>query len=295
VPHDDWLTTQFEVSRPRLRSLAYRMLGSHDEADDAVQETWIRLDRSDPASVENLQGWLTTVVARICLDRLRSRSSRPEDSAGAPPDHVTATTAGPGDGNGDPADDVVMAESIGAALSVLLDRLSPAERVAFVLHDVFAVPFGAVGQILDRSPDAARQLASRARRRVQGSTTARTVDLVRHREIVDAFLRATQHGDFDALVRLLDPEVELRPDAAALQMGALREMRGAAEVAAALSGGAKAAQRAIVEGLAALVWAPGGHTRGVIEFTIVDERIATIAVTGDADRIAELDIVVIDT
>ena len=287
---EEWLTTQFEASRPRLRAVAYRMLGSDAEADDAVQETWLRLDRTDSDEIDNLGGWLTTVVARVCLDRLRARRSRREEAVGAqPPDR-------PGDPAHatDPAEDAVVAESVGAALLVVLDSLAPAERVAFVLHDVFAVPFDTVAEVLGRSPDAARQLASRGRRRLQGSTRTAELDLVRQRELVDAFLRAARGGDFETLVQLLDPDVELRPDAAAVGMGSLRDVRGAANVAGALSGGAQGARLAIVDGLAALVWAPGGATRGVIEFEVRDDRIVAISVTGDAERIAELEIVLVD-
>ena len=187
-----------------------------------------------------------------------------------------------------------MAESVGAALLIVLDSLAPAERVAFVLHDVFAVPFDEIAAVVDRSPDAARQLASRARRRVQGTVPTGDLDLVRQRDVVDAFLRAARGGDFEALLRLLDPDVVLRPDAAAVRMGSLRETSGADAVAAALSGGARAAQLAIVDGVAALVWAPGGQTRGVIEFTLVDDRIVAINVTGDSERIRSLDIVTLD-
>jgi RNA polymerase sigma factor (sigma-70 family) len=282
---DDWVLEQFEASRPRLHAVAHRMLGSHADADDAVQETWLRLSGTDADRVDNLGGWLTTVIARICLDRLRSRQSRREHAVDVPPDRV--------DDVDDPADDVVMAESLGAALMVVLDSLAPAERVAFVLHDVFAVPFDDIGEIVGRSPEAARQLASRARRRVQGSPPTAGLDLERQREVVDSFLRAARGGDFETLVRILDPQVVMRPDAAAMRMGSLRETRGAEQVAAMLSGGAKAAQLAIVDGLAGLVWAPAGRMRGVIQF-VVDERIVAIEVIGDADRLAQLDIVTLD-
>lgn len=188
-----------------------------------------------------------------------------------------------------------MAESVGAALMVVLDALTPAERVAFVLHDVFAVPFDEISEVLGRSPEAVRQLASRARRRVRGTSPRDDLHLVRQRDVVDAFLRAAQGGHFDSLVRLLHPDVVARPDAAALRMGSLRETRGATAVATMLSGGAQAAQLAIVDGVAGLVWAPGGRTRGVIEFTVEDGRIVAIDVTGDAERIGRLDIVTIDT
>jgi RNA polymerase sigma-70 factor (ECF subfamily) len=283
----DRVTAQFEENRPRLRAIAYRMLGSRTEAEDAVQEAWLRLGGTDPARIDNLGGWLTTVTARVCLDRLRSRRSRREDVIGMRPSDRFAEDA---DG---PEDEALMAESVGAALLVVLDALAPAERVAFVLHDVFAVPFDEISAIVDRSPDAVRQLASRARRRLQGSAPVAGVDLVRHREIVDAFLRAARGGDFEALMQLLDPDVVLQPDAAAERMGSLLLTRGAAQVATALSGGAQAARLAIVDGVAGLVWAPRGETRGVIEFTITNGRIVAINVTGDTDRIRGLDIVVL--
>jgi RNA polymerase sigma-70 factor (ECF subfamily) len=287
---DDWVTVQFEDSRPRLEAVAYRMLGSHAEAEEAVQEAWIRLRRTDPAAIENFGGFLTTVIGRVCLDRLRSRRARPEDPTDALPHHRD-TRAHEED---DPASEVVLAESVGAALLMVLDLLSPAERVAFVLHDVFAVPFDDVAEVLGRSPDATRQLASRARRRLQGSRPTAGLDLVRQRAVVDAFLRAARGGDFDTLLQLLDPDVVLVPDAAALQMGSLREMRGAFDVATALSGGALGARLAIVDGLTGFVWAPGGHTRGVVEFTVDDGRIVAINVTGDPRRIAALDLVLLD-
>jgi RNA polymerase sigma factor (sigma-70 family) len=286
---DDWLTARFEESRPRLHALAYRMLGSHAEAEDAVQETWIRLRRTDPAGIENVGGLLTTVVGRVCLDRLRARRARPEDPVDGD------GTSGTADGDAvDPVDEALLAESVGAALMVVLDRLGPAERVAFVLHDVFAVPFDEIAEILGRTSDSSRQLASRARRRLQGAAPTAGLDLVRQRDVVDAFLRAARGGDFDALVQLLDPDVVLRPDTAAVSMGSLRETHGAEAVATALSGGARGAALAIVDGMAAFVWAPGGAIRGVVQFTLRDDRIVAIDVTGDADRLAELDIVTID-
>jgi len=286
---DDWLTAQFEESRPRLHALAFRMLGSHAEADDAVQETWLRLRRNDPAAIENVGGLLTTVVGRVCLDRLRARRARPED----PVDDLVTSGAPDADPAADPVDEAILAESVGTALMVVLERLGPAERVAFVLHDVFAVPFDDVAEILGRSPDASRQLASRARRRLQGSAPDGRLDLVRQRTVVDAFLRAARGGDFEGLLQLLDPDVVLVPDAAAVAMGSLREMRGAEAVATALSGGASNATLAIVDGVAAFVWAPGGQVRGVVRFTLRDERIVAIDVTGDGELIRTLDIVTI--
>jgi RNA polymerase sigma-70 factor (ECF subfamily) len=286
----DWLTGQFEASRPRLRAVAYRMLGSHTEAEDAVQEAWLRLNRADRAGVENLGGWLTTVTARICLDTLRSRRSRREEPAGAQPPEPTVRVAG----DDDPESQALMGDSVGSALLVVLDLLAPAERVAFVLHDVFGVPFGEIGDIVGRTPEAARQLASRARRRVRGTDAGTGADPARQRQVVVAFLAAARSGDFEGLVALLDPEVVLRPDAAALRMGSLQETHGAAEVATALSGGARAARVALVDGMAGLVWAPGGRTRGVIAFTIVDGRIVQIDVTGDPEHLRDFDIVLVD-
>jgi RNA polymerase sigma-70 factor (ECF subfamily) len=288
---DDLITAQFEANRPRLRAVAYRMLGSRAEADDAVQDAWLRLDRAGAADIDNLGGWLTTVVARLCLDRLRSRQSRREDAI----DLTGPRSADePAADAPDPADEAAMADSIGAALLVVLDQLGPAERVAFVLHDVFGVPFDEIAAIVDRSPDATRQLASRARRRVRGTEPTRRLDLGRQREVVGAFLRAARGGDFEGLLTLLDPEVVLRPDAAAVQMGSFRETRGAEAVGSLLSGGAQVAALALVDGVTGLVFAPGGQIRGVIEFTLTDGRITTMDVIGDADRIAELDIVLLD-
>jgi len=285
---DDWLAAEFEAARPRLHAVAYRMLGSHADADDAVQEAWLRLAGGDHDRIENAGGLLTTVVGRVCLDRLRTRHSRPEEPIEA---IATATV-----GDDDPADHSVLADSVGSALLVVLDLLGPAERLAFVLHDVFAVPFDEIGEILDRSPEAARQLASRARRRLQGSDPDTGVDVerARQREVVDAFLRAAHGGDFAALVRLLDPEVVLVPDAAAMRMGSLRETVGATAVATALSGGAKGARLAIIDGLAGFVWAPTGQMRGVVEFTVANGKIVALRVTGDRQRLESLDIVPVD-
>jgi RNA polymerase sigma-70 factor (ECF subfamily) len=287
---ETWVLEQFEASRPRLRGVAYRMLGSRTEAEDAVQDTWLRLSRTDPDGIDNLGGWLTTVLARVCLDRLRSRTARRE---AGDIDDLEQVAEGD-DHNPDPAEQAVLADSVGAALLVVLDALGPAERVAFVLHDVFAVPFDDIAEIVGRTPEATRQLASRARRRVQGSSPMTDVDLVQHREVVDAFLRAAQGGDFDTLVQLLAPDVVLRPDAAALAMGSLTETSGAMEVATMLAGGAQAGRRAVVDGLASIAWAPGGRVRGFVEFTIVDGRITALDVTGDADRIGRAEIVLLD-
>jgi RNA polymerase sigma-70 factor (ECF subfamily) len=287
---EHWVLEQFEASRPRLRGVAYRMLGSRAEADDAVQDTWLRLSRTDPEAIDNLGGWLTTVLARLCLDRLRSRSVRREVDGFDDLDEVAAAPSE----RADPVQQALLADSVGAALLVVLDALGPAERVAFVLHDVFAVPFDQIADIVGRTPEATRQLASRARRRVQGSSPVTGVDLVQHREVVDAFLRAAQGGDFATLVQLLAPDVVLRPDAAALALGSLRETTGAEAVASMLAGGARAGRRAVIDGLAAIAWAPAGRVRGFVHFTIVDGRITELAVTGDPDRIERADIVLLD-
>jgi RNA polymerase sigma-70 factor (ECF subfamily) len=255
-----------------------------------VPEPWLPLRRNDPAEIENVGGLLTTVVGRVCLDRLRARRARPED----PVDDLAGAATPAVDPSADPVDEALLAESVGTALMVVLDRLGPAERVAFVLHDVFGIPFDDVAEILGRTPDASRQLASRARRRLQGSTPDGRLDVMRQRDVVDAFLRAARGGDFDALLQLLDPDVVMVPDAAAISMGSLRETRGAEAVAHALSGGARAAQRALVDGVAAWLWAPGGRVRGVVQFTVRGDRIVSIDVTGDADRIRGLEIVPLD-
>ena len=210
----EWVAGQFQANRTRLEGMAYRMLGSRAEAEDAVQEAWIKAMRADRDAVENLSGWLTTVTARACLDRLRSRSARPEHAMGLDVPDVEDSFA-----ENDPAEAALLAESVGAALLVVLNSLAPDERVAFVLHDVFAVPFDTIGEVVGRSPQAARQLASRARRRVQGTPAVGSVDLVQQRTLVEAFLRAAREGDFEALVGLLDPDVVFEPDHAALRMG----------------------------------------------------------------------------
>ena len=285
MDESEWIAGQFQANRSRLEGMAYRMLGSRAEAEDAVQEAWLKVMRADRDAIENMSGWLTTVTGRVCLDRLRSRRSRPEDAAGndVPEPEDSAV-------ENDPAEAALLAESVGAALLVVLDSLAPDERVAFVLHDVFAVPFDTIGEVVGRSPQAARQLASRGRRRVQGTSAVGSVDLVQHRALVEAFLRAAREGDFEALVRLLHPDVVFEPDQAALRMGSRPRTRGAEEVASALSGGARGARLVLADGLAALAWAPGGHIRSVIQFTVVDDRIAAISVTADTDRIAQLDV-----
>jgi RNA polymerase sigma factor (sigma-70 family) len=285
----DWLARRFEDHRGRLRAVAYRMLGSASEADDAVQEAWLRLSRSDADAVENLGGWLTTVVARVCLNMLEARRSRREEPVGGDlPDPV----AHRGDDH-DPEQQALAAEGVGLALLVVLDTLTPAERLAFVLHDLFAVPFEEIAPIVDRSPAAARQLASRARRRVQGAPPP-DADLARQRAVVDAFLAAARGGDFQALLAVLDPDVVLRSDQAAVQVGASRELHGAAAVADTFAGRARTARPALIDGAAGLVWAPGGVPRVVFGFRISHGRIVAIDVVADPERLSRLEVALLD-
>src|SRR5882762_907217 len=280
----DQLADRFEANRAHLRAVAYRMLGSVSEADDAVQEAWLRLSRSDSSGVENLSAWLTTVVARVCLDMLRSRKSRREEQLGV---HLTDPIA-------NPEDEAMLADSVGLALLVVLETLAPAERLAFVLHDMFAMPFEEIAPIVKRSPAAARQLASRARRRVQGASEHREIDHTRQRKVVDAFLAASRGGDFGALLALLDPDVVLSADAEAVRMGSPSEVLGAAEVASTFSGRARAAQPALVNGDPGVVWAPGGKPRVVFAFRIVREKIVQIEMLADPSRIDELDLSILE-
>jgi RNA polymerase sigma factor (sigma-70 family) len=278
----EFLAEKFEANRAHLRAVAYRMLGSTSEVDDAVQETWLRLSRSDTSSVENLGGWLTTVVARVCLDMLRSRKSRREEPMGA---HVPEPAADDQHGH-----DTDMADSVGAALLVVLETLAPAERLAFVLHDMFAVPFEEIAPIVGRTPAAARQLASRARRRVQGTPPAPDADFSRQKNIVDAFLKASRDGDFEGLLAVLDPDVVFRADQAAQRLGSLGEIRGAAAVAETFRGRAQAAKPALVDGALALAVIFGGQLRIVLRLTISGERISAVEAVADAERIGTLDV-----
>jgi RNA polymerase sigma factor (sigma-70 family) len=287
----EWLVGRFEEHRTYLRAVAYRMLGSVSEADDAVQETWLRLSRSDTSEVENLGGWLTTVLARVCLDMLRSRKSRREESLGA---RVPEPIAGRADG-ADPEQEALLSDSVGLALLVVLETLTPAERLAFVLHDMFAVPFDEIAPVVGRSPDAARQLASRARRRVRGADTSYEPDHTRQREVVDAFLAAARDGDFDALVAVLDPDVVLRSDRAALPAGVPREVHGAPAVARrALVGRARAARPALVDGAVGVVVAPRGRLLMVLDFKIRDGKIVEIDAVADPERLNQLDLSLLD-
>jgi RNA polymerase sigma-70 factor (ECF subfamily) len=281
-----FLAERFEANRAHLRAVAYRMLGSRSEADDAVQETWLRLSRSDSSGVENLAGWLTTVVARVCLDMLRSRKSRREEPMGL---HVPEPVA-----DDEPERDADMADTVGAALLVVLEALSPAERLAFVLHDMFAVPFEEIAPIVGRTPAAARQLASRARRRVQGMPAVADADLGRKRKIVEAFLAASRGGDFDGLLAVLDPDVVFRADDAAQRLGSLAEIRGAAQVAETFKGRAQAAKPALVDGALALAVIFGGQLRIVLRLTFTGDRIAAVEAVADAERLSGLDLEVLE-
>jgi RNA polymerase sigma factor (sigma-70 family) len=288
----DFLAKRFEENRAHMRAVAYRMLGSPSETDDVVQEAWLRLSRSDTRGVENLGGWLTTVVARVCLDMLRSRRSRREEPLGA---RFSDPTVG-SQGGIDPEDEALRSDSVGVALLVVLETLSPAERLAFVLHDMFAVPFGEIAPIVGRSTTATRQLASRARRRVRGADTSSDVDLARQREVVDAFLAAARAGDFDALVAVLDPDVVLRSDrAAAVLPHASREVHGApAVVRRAFKGRARAARPALVNGAVGVVVAPRGRLLMVLVFAIRGGKIGEIDAIADPARLRQLDLAVLN-
>ena len=278
----DLLARRFETDRARLRAIAYRMLGSRTDAEDAVQEAWLRLSRAGDAGVENLGGWLTTVVARVCLDMLRVRRARREESADEAVPRLAAAA--------DAEQEALLAESVGLAMLVVLDRLTPAERVAFVLHDMFDLPFEEIAGIVGRSVDASRQLASRARRRVRGATGDPEADRDRQRQVVEAFLAASRRGDFDALLALLDPSVVARADAAAVAAGAAPEVRGAAEVATTFAGRARAARPALVDGHVGLAWAPGGRPRVVFDFTTENGRIVAIDLIADPAHLDELEL-----
>jgi RNA polymerase sigma factor (sigma-70 family) len=277
----DVLVARFEQHRDRLITVAHRLLGSRAEAEDAVQEAWLRVSRAGTAEVDNLSGWLTTVVARVALNQLRSRANRreePLDDALPAGLHAVA----------DPAEEAVLADSVGLALLVVLDQLAPAERLAFVLHDLFDVPFDEIAPIVDRSPAAARQLASRARRRVRGAELPAATE--RRREVVAAFLDASRNGDFAALLELLHPEAVLRSDAVAARMGSAAEVRGAAEVARFLSGRARAARLVLVDGAPGAVWSLRGTPRVVFAFTVEDGVVTAVDLLADPETVASLDL-----
>jgi len=287
----EWMLERFEEHRGHLRAVAYRMLGSVGEADDAVQEAWIRLQRTDTSDVENLGGWLTTVVGRVCLNVLRARNTRrtePFDEATGLPDPVVSfDTARPGS---DPEQEALLADSVGLALLVVLDALSPAERLAFVLHDMFAVPFDEIATIVDRSPEATRQLASRARRRVQGTTPMPDADLARQREVVDAFFTAAREGNFERLVAILHPDVVLRTDPGA-ERGGLLVVRGAESVAGRATSFAdptRLLHPALVNGAAGVLVTAEGQVVTVMGFTIADGRVIEIDALADPTRLAPI-------
>ncbi|MCX5610525.1 sigma-70 family RNA polymerase sigma factor [Streptomyces sp. NBC_00047] len=287
------LTERFEEHRSHLRAVSYRMLGSLSEADDAVQEAWLRLNRSDTTDVENLGGWLTTVAARVCLNMLRARESRREDSLEAYPSDPAVSR----EDAVDPEQEAMLADSVGLALLVVLDKLTPAERLAFVLHDLFAVPFEDIAPLLDRSPAATRQLASRARRRVKGAPLVPEADLSRQRRVVDAFLAATRGGNFDALVALLHPDVVLRADKAVGPTPAPLLISGAVTVARGAMAAmqrARSTQPALLNGVAGLAMAPLGRLFLVLGFTIEDGLITEIDVIAEPERLRELDLAVLD-
>ncbi|CAM5348666.1 sigma-70 family RNA polymerase sigma factor [Streptomyces avidinii] len=288
-----WLTERFEEHRSHLRAVSYRMLGSLAEADDAVQETWLRLSRSDVSEVENLGGWLTTVVSRVCLNMLRSRDSRREDSMAAYP----AAPVGSREDTVDPEQEAVLADSVGLALLVVLDRLAPAERLAFVLHDLFAVPFDEIAPLVDKTPAATRQLASRARRRVKGAPLVPEADLTRRRHVVEAFLAATRGGNFDALVALLHPDVVLRADKAVVPTPAPILLRGAVTVATSAMAAvqrARATTPALVDGTVGLAMARLGRLFLVLGFTIEDGLITEIDLVAEPERLGSLELAVLD-
>jgi RNA polymerase sigma-70 factor (ECF subfamily) len=296
-----FLTERFEADRRHLTAVAYRMLGSTTDAEDALQEAWLRLQRADTSEVTNLTGWLTTVVARVCLDMLRSRRTRrqdPLDLDGAIDvtdgvDGVNGHNGGVND-TADPEEHAVLADSVGLALLVVLETLSPAERVAFVLHDMFGVPFEEVAEIVGRTPTAARQLASRARRRVQGVRAVPDSDFARRREIVEAFISASRGEGFDALIAVLDPDVVGHADAAARALGADPDAHGAGAVLSAVDRKARALRMALVDGVPTLVSAPGGRPRLVFFFTLRDGLVREIDIVADRDRIASMDLVLVD-
>jgi RNA polymerase sigma factor (sigma-70 family) len=289
----EWLAERFEEHRPHLQAVAYRMLGSLSEADDAIQETWLRLSRSDAGDIENLGGWLTTVVGRVCLNMLRSRRTRREEPfAVRVPDPIVSRADAT-----DVEHDALLADSVGLALLVVLETLNPAERLAFVLHDMFAVPFEEIAPIVGRSPAAARQLASRARRRVQGAAPVPDTDLTRQRQVVDAFFAAARDGDFDALVAVLDPDVVVRSDGGVLRPDASTVVRGAEAVAREALRFTRLAQfvrPALVNGAAGAVATPRGDPFVVMAFTVRNGKIVEIDALRDPERLRELDLTVLD-
>jgi RNA polymerase sigma factor (sigma-70 family) len=293
TPEHGWLADQFEQNRGHLRAVAYRMLGSATEADDAVQEAWLRLSRTNASEIDNLGGWLTTVVARVALDMLRTRKARREESLDPHPSDAIEPRRAPeaaSHGAADPEREALLADSVGVAMQLVLNTLAPPERVAFVLHDMFGVSFDEIAPIVGRTPTAARQLASRARRRVQGTPAVPEADLSRQRAVVDAFLAAARGGDFEALLTMLDPEVTFRGDAAAATAGGHAEFRGADPVARFFSGRAQAARPALVNGELGVIVVRNGEVFIVLRFAIADGRITGITAQGDPEFLAEAEI-----
>jgi RNA polymerase sigma-70 factor (ECF subfamily) len=299
MDQQSWLTERFEENRPRLRGVAYRMLGSLSEAEDAVQEAWLRLNRIDSGTVDNLGGWLTTVVSRVCLDMLRSRKSRreePMEARAAEP--IVAQGVG-----ADPEGEAVFADAVGVALLVVLETLTPAERLVFVLHDLFAMPFEEIAAVVGRSPAAAKQLASRARRRVRGSAVPSDAGRDRQREVVEAFLQAARAGDLEGLLAVLDPDAIIRIDAQTRMAGGAadaapiaREIKGAAiwaKQTISLSRGMRFVQPALIDGSVGVVFAPRGKLSRVLTFSFTNDRIARVEVIGDPARLRELRIAVL--
>ncbi|MEQ4304900.1 sigma-70 family RNA polymerase sigma factor [Plantactinospora sp. B6F1] len=284
----DLLAERFERNRAQLRAVAYRMLGSSTEADDAVQEAWLRLSRTDTTGVDNLGAWLTTVVGRICLDMLRSRGSRREE----PLDARTVEPVATGE-QADPEREAMLADSVGLALLVVLETLTPAERLAFVLHDLFAVSYDEIAPIVGRSPAAARQLASRARRRIQAEAATPEADLPRQREIVDAFLTAARGGEVSTLLALLDPDVVIRADRVAARLGGRAELRGAEQVAGFFAGRAQGARTAVIDGAPGAVVVAGGRVRIAISFVVGNGRIIALDAVADPEQLRELDIAMV--
>jgi RNA polymerase sigma factor (sigma-70 family) len=284
----DWLAERFEEHRGRLRAIAYRMLGSSSDADDAVQEAWLRFSRADTSDVHNLGSWLTTVVSRVCLNMLEARRSRPQPLAAPDLPEPPASEA-----ESDPEHEALLADSVGLALLVVLDTLTPTERVAFVLHDVFAIPFDEIAPIVERSVPATRQLASRARARVRRHEGNGEADRLGQAALVDAFLAAARAGDFDALLAVLDPDVVLRADGRAVALGAAPETRGAEPVAA-WSRRARGARPALLAGAPAAAWLPGGSLRVVYDFTVSGDRITAIDLIADPERLTRLELVVLE-
>jgi len=292
MQEQDWLAERFEENRGNLRGVAYRMLGSMNEADDAVQEAWLRLSRSNASEIENLGGWLTTVVSRVCLDLLRSRKSRREQSMET---EITEPAAPPTPAT-DPEREAVMADAVGVALLVVLERLNPAERLAFVLHDLFAVPFEEIGNILGKSVMATRQLASRARRRVQGAPAESESSLSGQRQIIARFLNALRAGDVPGLVAVLDPEFVVRIDKFSTPDRAPREIHGPevwANQAVVFSKGAKFVQAVLVDGAPGILFAPHGHLTRVLRLTFAGDKIAAVEIIGDPERLKEMDLAVL--